>query len=599
MKITSTALSLREFFENSNEQFLVPAYQRRYAWDYKQQIDLFNDLDFLPEGDNHLLGTVLCLSKPHTAGINSLELVDGQQRVTTITILMKVLARYFEREKDADSENADLAQELSMLLQCKGPDRKNQLKLRLGDLDRADYVHLMQDDDLSEDDLSEVENKLLRNAFVNFFDWVEDLSDESMAKVRKFARKLLDSAFIIRLDVVIAKDAYKLFETINNRGLPLKPTDIIKNFLLGHASSLSTRTLDKVKEDWSRLIIALDGHDTDKFFSQWLAGKLHRKVSKTRLVAEFKSYYFRHVKEAECMTEFMSASIKGDEDDDEDLEDVAVTGDEEETPEVSIKVKLTDFTKTLRQSAELYADLLNGKTQSGKVNRHLNNLWDIRAFPAFTWLLDMFGREHLNEKTCIRLLKALEAFMMRRHICGERTNELETIFAHLTGLPNENYEKAVLASLREYTPEDEEFESSFASFSFGAVISRARYALTMLEYQAIGHKSEYYLAAPDDLHVEHIIPQSADKFGDWPSYLGEGWKARHAKMVHRIGNMTLLADELNVEASNNPFKAKCKQYAQSNIQLTKDLVSLRRFKFKQVEDRSKEFARKAVALWKV
>ena len=196
--------------------------------------------------------------------------------------------------------------------------------------------------------------------------------------------------------------------------------------------------------------------------------------------------------------------------------------------------------------------------------------------------------------------------MMRRHICEKRSNELETIFAGLTAIAEDGYEKAVLEILRDHTPDDEEFESSFASFPFvPAVIDRARYALEMFEYQAIGHKNEYYLAAPDELELEHIIPKAADKvstrkeFGDWPSYLGEGWKAKHNKMLHRIGNMTLLADELNVVASNNPFLAKRSEYVKSNIQLTKNLVGLSHFKFKQVEDRSKTFAKQAVAMWKV
>ena len=335
---------------------------------------------------------------------------------------------------------------------------------------------------------------------------------------------------------------------------------------------------------------------------------MHRKVTKTKLVADFKAYYLRHVQEAESMTEFMSSTIKDDEDE-EDSEDVAITGEEDEATEASAKikkVKLTAFAKALRQSAELYAELLWHSTESTKVNRHIANLWRIKAFQAFTWLLDMFGRESLDEKARIRLLKALEAFMMRRHICEKRSNELETIFAGLTGIAEEGYEKAVLEILRDNTPDDEEFESSFASFPFvPAVIDRARYALEMFEYQAIGHKNEYYLADPDELELEHIIPKAADKastkkdFGDWPSYLGEGWKAKHTKMLHRIGNMTLLADELNVVASNNPFLAKRREYAKSNIQLTKDLVGLGQFKFKQVEARSKAFAKQAVAMWRV
>lgn len=595
MKITPTTLTIQQFFSVGNEQFLIPAYQRRYAWGQRQQRELFDDLRLLASGDTHLLGTVLCLSDTHKPGINQLELVDGQQRVTTITILMRVLARRFEQEKKGTT-----VQKITELLQCEGVDEQSLPKLQLGDLDHGDYVHIMEGGDISE-----VENGCLSSAYGHYTDWVGQLSVDELSA---FFYKLLNSASIIRLDVGAAKDAYKLFETINNRGLRLKPTDIIKNFLLGHASSLPVGTLDKVKDDWRKLIVALDGLDGDDFFRQWLAGKLHRKVTKTKLVADFKAYYLRHVQEAESMTEFLSSAIKDDEDED-DVEDVAITGEEDDVPVASTKIKkikLTAFAKTLRQSAELYAKLLWHSTDSPKVNRHIANLWRIKAFQTFTWLLDMFGRGSLDEKLQVRLLKALEAFMMRRHICEKRANELETIFAGLTGIPDEGYEKAVLGILREHTPDDDEFESSFASFPFvPAVIDRARYALEMFEYQSIGHKNEYYLADPDELELEHIIPKAAEKistkkdFGDWPSYLGEGWRPKHSKMLHRIGNLTLLADELNVVASNNPFLAKRKEYAKSNIQLTKDLVGLGQFKFKQVEGRSKAFAKQAVTMWRV
>lgn len=599
MKITPTTLTLQQFFSVGNEQFLIPAYQRRYAWGPRQQRELFDDIRLLPAGDAHLLGTVLLLSDTHTPGVNHLELVDGQQRVTTLTILMRVLARRYEKDGDREA-----AQELEKLLQCRGMDRKTQPKLHLGDLDHSDYTSIM--DSL---DVSEVENERLKGAHVNFTAWIQQLTTDEL---NEFFHKLLNNASIIRLDVGAAKDAYKLFETINNRGLRLKPTDIIKNFLLGHASSLSQAMLDKVKDDWRKLIVALDGLDSDDFFRQWLAGKLHRKVSKTKLVGDFKWYYLRSVVEAETMTEFLSSVIK-DEEDDEDAEDgVAAISDEDDAVDAGSragkprKVKLVAFARALRQSAELYSKLLWCQTGSAKLDRHIGNLWDIKAFQAFTWLLDMFERDSLDEKARIRLLRTLESFMMRRHICEKRSNELETIFAMLTGLDDADYEKTAIRTLREHTPDDDEFGAAFAAFPFvPAVINRARYALQVLEYDAIGHKNEYYLADPEELELEHIIPKAADKastkkeLGDWPSYLGEGWKPKHAKMLHRIGNMTLIADELNVVASNNPFQSKKKEYVNSNIRLTRDVAALPHFKFKQVEERSQHFASRAVVLWKV
>lgn len=594
MKIIPTTLSVQQFFAAGNEQFLIPAYQRRYAWGLRQQRELFDDLLLLPEQDNHLLGTVLFLAETHGAGINELELVDGQQRITTLTILMHSLRLRFEREGDNDT-----AHEIKKLLQCKGVDRKVRSKLQLGDLDHSDYL-LVMENGKAED----INNRCLLEAFSNFSEWIEILSEDEL---NSFYHKLMNGTSIIRLDVGAAKDAYKLFETINNRGLRLKPTDIIKNFLLGHASSLPVGTLDKVKEDWRKVVVALDGLDSDGFFRQWLAGRLHRKVPRTKLVSEFRTYYLKQVCEAQKMSEYISANMAGDDDEEDGEDSVEISASDDVTAEENDdKVTLTEFVSALRQAAELYACLLTGNTSSRIINRHLRNLKRIKAFQSFTWLLDMFGRASLGEKNKVALLKALEAFMMRRHICEKRSNELETIFAMLTGIKSTSYKADVLETLREYSPDDDEFGVSFSTFLFvPAVIDRARYALEMLEYHSIDHKNEYYLADTDDLHLEHIIPKAADKpatkaaLGDWPTYLGRAWRVRHAKMLHRIGNMTLLADELNITASNNPFLAKCIEYKKSKIFLSSSLAGLGEFKFDTVDERSKSFAEQAVEIWQV
>ncbi len=594
MKITPNTLTLQQFFTIENEQFSIPAYQRRYAWGTKQHRELFDDIRLLPDGDSHLFGTVLFLSGTHTPGINVLELVDGQQRITTLSLLLLTLAHRFKEFGDDET-----TQDVQKLLRCRGPDKKAQPKVLLGDLDHPDYERL-----IVEGDPSEVVNRHLAEAFNNFKNWVGAFSDEEL---QRFHFRLMNSASVIRLDVGQAKDAYKLFETINNRGLRLQPTDIIKNFLLGHASSLGDATLKKVKDQWRGLIVALDGLDSDDFFRQYLAGLLHRKVTANRLVGEFKAHYLRTVKEAEQLTEYATFKLgqeedEGGEEGEDVLEDAVVP---EHEAQESKKTKLTVFAASLRAAAETYALIRNRAFDSTRINRHLRDLERIKSFQAYTLLLDMFQRG-FPEKSVRRMLSMIEAFMMRRHICEKRSNELETIYASLTGTPDSTFEARLAEVLKENTPSDEEFEAAFASFPFvPKVIDRARYALEMLEYQLIGHLDEYYLAEPDQLELEHIIPKTIDTagakkaLGDWPTYLGDGWKVKHAKYLHRIGNMTLLADELNVVASNNPFLAKRVEYKKSNIQLTKELAKLSVFKFPTIDTRSKHLASLAVAIWAV
>lgn len=595
MKITPNTLTLQQLFLVGNEQFTIPAYQRRYAWGFKQQRDLFDDIRLLQDGDSHLFGTVLFLTDTHTPGINTLELVDGQQRITTLTLLIKALGERFVAI--GETENA---QEVQKLLRCKGFDGKPRAKLVLGDLDHPDFERVM-----SNNDLDRVMNRHLADAYSNFTQWLESLAVD---EVGHFYYKLMNSATVIRLDVAQSKDAYKLFETINNRGLKLRPTDIIKNFLLGHASLLGESTLKAVKDDWRALIVALDQIESDDFFRQYLQGVLHHKISSSKLIAEFKGCYMRSVKEAEGLTEYRTYSLEDQ--DSEASEDAEEENGVEETLTDELiakpikKMTLPEFISGLRKAAEIYGHLRRRTFASGSVNRHLRNLERIKSFPAYTLLLSLFQRK-LPDSQLIEIMIVLETFMMRRHICERRTGELDMIFASLTDGPTDGLAEYIREGLRRHTPSNYEFEEKFARFDFASkVLDRARYALEMFEYHAIGHKEEFYLADPSQLHLEHIIPQtigtkkSKSEMGDWATYLGENWKRKHSSYVNKVGNMTLVADELNISASNNPFMAKKQCYKKSNIRLTKDIAEkYSTFKFAAVEKRSQEFARLAVQIW--
>jgi uncharacterized protein with ParB-like and HNH nuclease domain len=89
MNIKPTSLTITQLLGAENEQYVIPAYQRRYSWREKQLWELIDDISLLEDADTHLLGSIVCLTGPHTAGINKLELVDGQQRITSLSILLE------------------------------------------------------------------------------------------------------------------------------------------------------------------------------------------------------------------------------------------------------------------------------------------------------------------------------------------------------------------------------------------------------------------------------------------------------------------------------------------------------------------------------
>ncbi|MYL39217.1 DUF262 domain-containing protein [Halobacillus litoralis] len=590
MKITPTTLTINQLLGSSNEQFIIPAYQRRYSWGEKQWADLFNDIKLLNQEDSHLLGNILCLTSNYSVGINELELVDGQQRATTLTIIIKALADMFKNFGIDEVHN-----ELEVLLTCKGIDRKQKRKLILGDLDDIDYMRF-----LNNDELDKVENENLVEAY-KFF--LNEFSSFSVENLYEYVHKLRSNTYVIRLDVANAKDAYKLFETINNRGLRLSSTDIIKNFLLGHASLINEKTLEKVKSYWTEIIINLDGTKTDDFFRHYLSYATQKRITKSTIISEFKNYYFNSVIEAESLNEYSEYSgLEESTDEDVVHENINFEGQKDIDQSTVNKVSITEFAKRLKDSSTIYKMIRNGSFEVKDYNKHLINLKRIKSFPSYIFLIDLFQR-NIEKNDRIKILKLIETFMLRRHICEYRTGELDTIFSNLVNLKDIQIVNEVKSRLFRYLPGDNEFEEKFARHSFRNNEGRAKYVLEQLEYNLINDQGEYELTSGIDLHLEHIIPQkittkkSKKDFGDWEGYLGGNSSGEHREYVNRIGNLTLLARSLNISASNNPFQSKVKEYKKSNIALTQEVSKFDDFKFEDVINRSKILANSALELW--
>ena len=608
MKITPTSLTISQLFSIKNEQFFIPAYQRRYSWGWKQLRDLFDDIDFLKGNDNHLLGSIVCLTEEHVVGVNTLELVDGQQRITSLSILMKAI-----RDKFTEMNNAENTSEINGYLTCKRIDGKFKNKLLLGDLDDPDYIKLMEGENGDS-----IRNKNMLNAYNWFIEWFEKYD---VNKLNQFYFILINNVHVIRLDVGQAKDAYKLFETINNRGLSLSPTDIIKNFLLGHASIVGEDTLIKVKNNWKELIVNLDGINIDDFFRQYMCGILRRKVTEFYLIDTFKKYYIGMVEESDKLSEYShyyevelgdSTTIEETLEEENIKEELEQETDEQllensESPTKDIKkekITIIEFSSVLKESASTYSKLLRQGFDDKKINQRLFNLQRIKSFPAYILLLNIFQRK-LSNDTMRNVLLLLETFMLRRHICEFRTGELDDIFSKLVDVNDENTLEKVKENLSKHLPSDDDFEKKFSNHNYKGKANRAKYVLEVLEYDLIEDKGEYTLNTGTDLHLEHIIPQTITSkkskkfFGDWVSYLGENAENLHPEYVNKIGNFTLLAQELNIVASNNPFESKLKEYRKSNIALTKAIAKeYNEFKFSEVEQRSGFFAKKAASLWK-
>ncbi|WP_370143200.1 DUF262 domain-containing protein [Bradyrhizobium yuanmingense] len=591
MKITPTSLTLNQLFGSTNEQYVIPTYQRRYSWHERQVGELMDDIAAIENGDTHLLGSIVCLAGHHKAGLNHLELVDGQQRLTTVSIILECIRERLEAEGTADETF-----EIDQLLNAKPLSGKTVKKIALESIDADEFAqHLLQGE------VAGAKNQNLAGAF-SFVR--ERVADASLKDVREFLYMLRNHAVIIRLDVGNAKDAFKLFETINNRGLKLSPTDIVKNFLLGNAARLGSDSLEFARKHWSKLLVNLDGTSSDAFFRYFLMATLQRRVMTSEVIAEFKSLFMNQVKEAETLPEHgFYNDPEDDQDEDAAITDAVVAEVPVAQPPALKKVGFNEFVSRLTLCSEVYGDLIFARTKDKRIDRHLRNLQMIKAVQTYGFLMHLRSNG-CSDKDFREILKLTENFVLRRHVCRERSNDTEALFARLCANSPKNPIESTKVAYRELCPTDDKFRAEFADAHFSAnLIDRARYCLEKIEIAKHGEHDELQVLGSDDVHVEHIMPQkiktkkAKDEYGDWVSYLGNNAESAHSRYVDRIGNLTLFAGPLNIGASNNPFGRKKTAYKDSAIKLTQDLAKLSNFRFSNIDSRSKSLAEIAVSLW--
>lgn len=584
-----------------SEQYVIPAYQRRYSWQEKQLVELLEDIQLLEDNDNHLLGSIVCLVGHHSAGLNKLELVDGQQRVTTLNILLHCILGRLRREGAAAQAHAT---HVETMLQARALGAEPARKIALDSIDAEEFER-----HVGQQPIDAPRNPQLDFAFKFYRQRVDAMT---LGELNTFLHRLTNQATVIRLDVANAKDAFKLFETINNRGLRLSATDIIKNFILGNAARFGPVALTEARARWAEVVVCLDGANFENFFRHYLTATLQRRVTSAFVVSYFKAVFMKQVLEAGALPErhwYADEAESIDEADlgAEELDEETSTGAEPKIDDGAIgKLSFSQFLDRLVRFAKIFGQIVQAKTGTPALDRRLRNLRMIKSVQTYGFLMtlraggckdDVFGE----------VLRLTEAFMLRRHICRERANENESMFARLCAVDPQAPLPTVKERFKELSPSDDAFEASFAKFEFTAnVLDRARYCLEQFEQREHGGYSEMLVAGTDLVHVEHIIPQRIKtrkakiEFGDWVEYLGEKSAAQHPHYVSRIGNLTLFSGTLNIVASNNPYERKKTAYEKSGLELTKQLPDKHpEFRFAEVDERSAAFAKDALAMWPI
>lgn len=549
LSIDTKRLSIGKLLGSVNEVYQIPLYQRQYDWGKDQWNDLWEDLLRLEDDETHFLGFVITISQKRRNGFGYFEVVDGQQRITTILIFLAAirdLAEEFDKDRATYINNYFLKSSTIDDVEA---------KLILGRKDNKIFKRLIEQR-ITKD---EFKTEKIVQAYYFFKEKLQD----SNFQWQKVYTKLLDSLDLVLMVTDSYYDAFRLFESLNNRGLSLTSVDLIKNYLLSNISNNETM-LEECIEIWDSIIENLKEiesvrHDKVRFFRHYLFSLEYGIVPIPKLYPKYQKL-------------------------------------------IDNSHNVLSLVEDIWLKSELYVKLYNAMLGIKEVDNRLNTIVRIEATTCYPLLLKCLS-ENLQKEQLIKILEAIEVFTLRRSICNISTRDIDRIYNHLAleAFKQEKPVQYIIDYLKKRTPSDTEFYLNFQSRDF-ARSAQTKYILEMIENELTNNTKEKMINTRNDVHIEHIIPRepvrkrAVNIESTWKDELGDR-VSEYPLYVNRIGNLTLLGSELNITASNNPFSEKKKKYEQSVICLTKDLCKKDRWTFDEIEKRSEYLAGIAKRIW--
>lgn len=540
---------------NGNKQFLIPVYQRFYSWDTIQCKRLWNDIvEMQKEGKvGHFVGSIVNIAEQAMpTGVQKFMIIDGQQRMTTLTLLLLALRNYAIKNPDDSTINARRID--NMLLKNEYEDGDERYKMLLTETDRDILISLIEGKQIMEDTRS----RLIEN--YNLF--VSKIADKEIqpAEVYESIGKL--QIVNITLDRAV-DDAQAIFESLNSTGKELSESDLIRNYILmGLVPSEQTYVYEHLWRPMEQLFVyETQGTVMDAFFRDYLTMKNSRIPKKERVYEEFKLYHLK------CKF----GTIR-------------------------------ELCKDLLDYAKYYTDIVFVRNSDKDLKRIYEDIIDLRMEVSYPFLLKIHrdcdeGIITLDEMK--KILTLCISYVLRRSICEIPTNSHNKTFATMKNYirPDDyvNSVKAFFLMLESYKefPDNDKFEVAFVSRDIYNMRNR-NYILSRLEN--FKNKAPIII---EGYTIEHIMPQNKNLSREWQADLGNDWQEVQKKYLHTIGNLTLTA--YNSEMSDKCFMEKMDMeggFKESALRLNRYVVLQNEWNEKHIKERANELAKKAESIWK-
>lgn len=513
-KISGAEYPLCKIF-SSDFDYIIPSYQRPYAWTTVHASELFDDLHgfFLREPEeSYFLGSIVLIKDE---GIPHADVIDGQQRLTTLTILLAALSSKFTGPLRADFENY-----------IREPGRPSQglkpkPRLSLRERDRAffaDHVQALQFDKLLSYDQAQLDNESQQNIQANsrlLLDRLDKAFDSDTDKLCAFGAFLVQRCFLVAVSTPNQQSAFRVFSVLNSRGLDLLPTDIIKSDVIGqilHAKQ------DEYTEKWEELEVQTGRNGFADLFSH--IRMIYARIKARRaLIEEFEDQVLPVVSSPEKL-----------------VSDVI-----EPYAEAYLTARNAQFVAT--ENASDINLLLKW------LNRIDNSDW----FPSA--ILCLAGNKSAPQyvRYFLQKLERLAAYM---HICGKNVNErIERYAPVLAELQLPGSKQTTIKAVELTAEEQREMLGVLDGPIYALTARRRNYLILRLDSFLSDAAATY---DPNLLTIEHVLPQTVSSDTEWATTWPDS--KQREQWVHRVANLVPLTQKRNSQAQNYDFGKKKSAY---------------------------------------
>ncbi len=555
------AINFLKFLQGT-KQFAIPIYQRTYSWTQEQCKQLWDDILTVAKDENasgHFIGSIVYVEKGlyQISAVPQLLVIDGQQRLTTLSLLMAAFGKVLE-ENPTDIEISRRKIENYYLFNSE-EDGELRYKLVLTQGDKGTLKAL-----LDSHQLPQLASPRVTENYYFFLEQLRKLRSD-LRTVYQGINKLLI------VDIALNRDhdnPQLIFESLNSTGLELSQADLIRNYVL---MGLDSKEQTELYNKYWRAMEQSFGHTEytvrfDLFVRDYLTVKTRQIPNIRGVYSSFKTYAL--------------ASANS---------------------QVSISQVIAD----LYRYSKYYTRLAFGKEPDPQIREALADVNLLEVEVAYPFLLEVYNNYEnglLSKEAVVEILRLIESYVFRRAICGIPTNSLNKTFATISReVDPDNYVESVKATLLlkgSYTrfPSDEEFSREFVVKDIYH-LSKSRRSYLFRKLENFNRKEKVDIG---EYTIEHILPQNENLSKAWQQELGPDWEELQKTYLHTIGNLTLTG--YNPELSDHSFLEKRNAeggYADSPIRLNRNLAKLEHWNEAEIQERANQLAQLAIKVWPV